>query len=178
MEVFSVSRLLPLPTYWNSPLRLIDYDAVDSNLDFFGPEFAAMYLQLAVPRKDETTEAISHQPESPAGSMRSRKLQMPQDEYSDNLPKDSMVHGKLPIPLPSFGEESHINTPISNQEPHNNLPSDQSLPTSIDTLRRERCPSDDQNDKPLAYKLNEKSSLLTMFRCYRIQWPLACMPRV
>ena len=73
MEVFSVSRLLPLPTYWNSPLRLIDYDAVDSNLDFSSPEFAAMYLQFAVPRKDETTEAISYQPESPAGSMRSRK---------------------------------------------------------------------------------------------------------
>ncbi|KAK8905633.1 hypothetical protein QC760_005555 [Botrytis cinerea] len=73
MEVFSVSRLLPLPTYWNSPLRLIDYDAVDSNLDLFSPELGAMYLQFAVPRKDETTEAISYQPESPAGSMRSRK---------------------------------------------------------------------------------------------------------
>ena len=78
---------------------------------------------------------------------------MPQEEFSDNLPKDSMVRGKLPIPLPSFGEESHIDTSISNQEPHNDLPSDQSLSTSIDTLRRKRYPSDGQNVSVISTKL-------------------------
>ena len=78
---------------------------------------------------------------------------MPQDEYSDNLPKDSMVRGKLPIMLPSFGEESHVNTSISDQEPPNDLPSDQSLSTSIDTLRRKRCPSGDQNVSVISTKL-------------------------